>query len=128
MNTLFEAAALNHLTVKNRLFRSATWDGLVNGDGTLTEEIYGIYEELAAGGVGVIITGLCDVSPPDLALEGNMRLCDDALIPDYKRLTDLVHQYDCKIILQLNLNQHKKRNAATGPITDPGAESAQSLA
>lgn len=109
MKSIFDETELKHLKLKNRLFRSATWDGLVNKDGTLIEEIYEIYEELAAGGVGAIVTGLTDVSPLDWARPGNMRLCDDALIPDYKHLTDIVHQYNCRIIPQINLNKYMKQ-------------------
>lgn len=110
VKTIFDATELNNLKLKNRLFRSATWDGLVNADGTLPDEVYAIHQELAQGGFGVIITGLTDVSGSDHALEGNMRLHDDELIPDYKQLTDLVHQYDCKIITQINLHRFKKKD------------------
>ena len=70
---MFENIQLNHLQIKNRLFRSAAWDGLAASDGSLNEEIYAIYEELASGGVGLIVTGLTDVSPYDWALSGNMK-------------------------------------------------------
>lgn len=106
MNTLFDQTEMKHLKLKNRLFRSATWDNLVNPDGTLTKGVYKIYEELAKGGVGTIITALCDVGKYNQALPGNMRLYEDFLIEDYKRLTDIVHQYNCNIILQLNMDDY----------------------
>ena len=106
MKTIFEQTEINNLKLKNRLFRSATWDGLVKPDGTLTEEIYTIHRELAEGGVGAIVTGLTDVSPYDWALVGNMRLCSDTLIPDYKHLTDIVKSHDCRILAQLNMNNY----------------------
>ena len=106
MKTLFETTQLNHLELKNRLFRSATWEGLANPDGSLPERVFDIYRELAQGRVGAIVTGLTDVSPYNWALMGNMRLCSDALISDYKRLTDTVHAYGCKILVQLNIDQY----------------------
>ena len=57
MKKLFEQVELKNLKLKNRLVRSATWEGLALPDGGLTDEIYAIYEELAGGGVGGIITG-----------------------------------------------------------------------
>ena len=103
---IFENTKLNNLNFKNRLFRSATWDGLAKPDGALTDEIYDIYEKLADGGAGAIVTGAMDVSPYDWALIGSMRLCSDLLIPDYKKLTDIVHKYDCRIFAQLNMNEY----------------------
>lgn len=112
MYKIFETTELNNLKLKNRLFRSATWDGLATPEGYLTKEIYEIYRELAKGGVGTIVTGLTDVSPYNWALVGNTRLCSDKLISSYKKLTDIVHEYDCNILIQLNLDEyirHDKR-------------------
>ena len=104
--SIFEKTTLNHMVAKNRLVRSATWVALASPDGRLNDEIYEIYRELAAGGVGVIISELMDVSPYDWALHGNMRLCSDLLIPDYRKLTDIVHEHDCPILAQLNINEY----------------------
>ena len=91
MKNLFEPISLAGLSIKNRLVRSATWEGIANPDGSITEEAYDIYRELAAGGVGLIITGFTSVSLHDYYFGGMMRLCDDALIPQYRKLTDLIH-------------------------------------
>ena len=105
---MFESVAMNNLTVKNRLLRSATWEGLVSPEGFLNDEVYAIYEELARGGVGTIVTGLTDVSPYDWAIVGNMRLYNDCLIDDYRKLAQIVHQYDCKILPQLNMDTYHR--------------------
>ena len=65
MKHIFDKAELKHLTMKNRLVRSATWEGIANGDGSLPGEVYEIYRELASGGVGAVITGFTDVSSRD---------------------------------------------------------------
>ncbi len=103
MKKIFEAARLGDLRLKNRLVRSATWEGIALPDGSLPEETYGIYEELAAGGVGAVITGFTSVALHDRNFGGMMRLCDDALIPQYKRLTDIVHAHGTPVITQLAL-------------------------
>ena len=65
MKKIFEPVRLNHLSLRNRLVRSATWEGIANQDGSVTEEAYAIYEELAKGGVGAIITGFTSVASND---------------------------------------------------------------
>jgi len=106
MKKVFEPVQLENLKLKNRLVRSATWEGLANPDGGLPEETYAIYEELAKGGVGGIITGFTSVALNDFYFGGMMRLCDDALIPQYKRLVDIIHREDCPAIAQLALGAY----------------------
>ncbi len=103
MKQIFEPVKLNHMELKNRLVRSATWEGIANLDGSVTEEAYEIYEELAKGGVGAIITGFTSVSLHDYYFDGMMRLCDDALIPQYRKLTELIHAEGIPAITQLAL-------------------------
>ncbi|MBQ7487521.1 MAG: NADH:flavin oxidoreductase [Clostridia bacterium] len=103
MKYIFEPVKLKHLNAKNRLVRSATWEGIAAPDGSLTEEVYSIYDELAKGGVGVIITGFTSVAANDHYFDGMMRLCDDRLIPQYRCLTDLIHRQNTAVIAQLAL-------------------------
>ena len=56
MKNLFETVKLKNLVMKNRLIRSATWEGIAKSDGSITDETYEIYKELSRGGVGAIIT------------------------------------------------------------------------
>ena len=106
MKKVFEPVELKNLTLKNRLVRSATWEGLAKPDGGLPEETYAIYEELAKGGVGGIITGFTSVALNDFYFGGMMRLCDDALIPQYRRLVDIIHREGCPAIAQLALGAY----------------------
>lgn len=101
MKKIYEPVELKGFTAKNRLVRSATWEGIANPDGSITEEAYDIYTELAKGGVGTIITGFTSVALHDYYFGGMMRLCEDALIPQYKRLVDLIHAEGCPVITQL---------------------------
>lgn len=50
MKKIFEPVEMKGLTARNRLVRSATWEGIANPDGSVTEEAYEIYEELANAG------------------------------------------------------------------------------
>ena len=106
MKGIFEPVKLNNLTVRNRLVRSATWEAIADTDGNLKEEAYSIYSELAKGGVGVIITGFTSVAPYDHSFDGTMRLCDDALIPQYSKLVDVIHADGCPVITELALGDY----------------------
>jgi len=106
MKKVFEEVRLGNLRLKNRLIRSATWEGIALPDGGVTEEAYEIYGELAKGGVGAIITGFTSVALHDYYFGGMMRLCGDALIPQYKKLTDLIHAEGIPVITQLALGAY----------------------
>ena len=98
MKQVFENVQLGTLTLKNRLVRSATWEGIARPDGSVTEEVYAIYSELVKGGVGAIITGFTSVALHDYYFDGMMRLCDDVLIPQYKRLVDVIHAEHVRVL------------------------------
>ena len=106
MKKIFGQVQIGKLTIKNRLVRSATWEGIAEPDGSLTEETYRIYKELAKGGIGAIITGFTSVALHDYYFGGMMRLCDEALIPQYKRLVDIIHAEGVPVITQLALGAY----------------------
>ena len=109
MKKIFEEVELKNLTARNRLVRSATWEGIANSDGSITEESYAIYQELARGGVGTIITGFTSVALHDYYFGGMMRLCDDALIPQYQKLAQIIHDEGCPAITQLALGAYYRK-------------------
>jgi len=55
MKNLFQKTKLANMTLKNRFVRSATWENMTTKDGI--DDLYNVYEELAKGEVGLIITG-----------------------------------------------------------------------
>ena len=54
---VFAEGRIAHLVMKNRLIRSATYEGGMTEDGRVTGEILNLYRNLARGGVGAISTG-----------------------------------------------------------------------
>lgn len=109
MRKIFDSIDLGGLHLKDRLIRSATWEALADRGGHMPEQLYRIYEELASGGVGVIITGFTSVSDDDHLFEGMARLSNDSLIPEHRRLTGLAHAHDCPILAQIALGEHVVR-------------------
>ncbi|MDY6421474.1 MAG: hypothetical protein SPL03_13100 [Succinivibrio dextrinosolvens] len=45
MKKVFESSNLKKLKLKNRLIRSATWEGIASEDGSVSEETYEIYDK-----------------------------------------------------------------------------------
>ncbi|MEN8141535.1 MAG: NADH:flavin oxidoreductase [Thermodesulfobacteriota bacterium] len=101
MNTLFSAITINGMELANRLVRSATWEGMCDDDGSPSPRLVKCYKELAAGGVGLIITGYTYVRPDGKELPGKMGMHHDGLAPAMAELTGAVHGLGGKICVQL---------------------------
>lgn len=54
MKTLFDPITIAGMKLKNRIVRSATYDGFSDQQGRPTARLYKVYEDLAKGGVGTI--------------------------------------------------------------------------
>ncbi len=101
MATLFEETAINGMTMRNRMVRSATWEGMCEQDGRPTQKLINCYRNLAQGGVGLIITGFTFVRQEGKALPGKMGIHTDDFAADYENLTNAVHRASGKIAVQL---------------------------
>lgn len=119
MKTLFDQTELSGMKLKNRFVRSATHDGMADALGHVTEKLVNHYEELAKGGVGTIITGLTNVTDLEKIVPRQMAIYDDSFIPEYKKLTDAVHQHETNIILQLVCNGTQSRSKSPGVLWAP---------
>ncbi|GAD80057.1 putative oxidoreductase [Vibrio ezurae NBRC 102218] len=89
------------MTLKNRFVRSATWENMATEEGYMTDKLYDIYEELAQGEVGMIVTGYANIVEDEKPNAGMMGIYNDSFIEGYQKLTDLVHQYGAKIVKQI---------------------------
>ncbi len=101
MKQLFEVNQKLGFEAKNRFIRSATWENMATETGHMTDELYKIYEELAKGEVGTIITGYANIVEEEKPNPGMIGIYNDSFIVEYQKLTKLVHQYGSKIVLQV---------------------------
>lgn len=101
MAKLFDPASINGMTLRNRLVRSATWEGMCDVDGRPTDKLVNCYRDLAKGGVGLIISGYTFVRPEGKQLPGKMGIHTDDFAPVMKALTKTVHDEGGKICIQL---------------------------
>jgi len=99
--TLFEETTINGLTMRNRMLRSATWEGMCEQDGRPTERLINCYRDLAKGGIGLIITGYAFVRLDGKHNPGQMGIHTDDFADDYKKMIQAVHEAGGKIAIQL---------------------------
>lgn len=98
---LFEPFQLGSLTLQNRIVRSATYEKMADEDGFVTEQLVAMYEDLARGGAGLIITGNALVHTTGRSVPQQLCIHNDFYIRKLKLLADAVHAIGGRIVLQL---------------------------
>ncbi|NLD36219.1 MAG: NADH:flavin oxidoreductase [Desulfatiglans sp.] len=101
MTTIFEETGIKGLKIKNRLVRSATWEGMCDPDGRPTEKLISLYRGLTDGGIGLLISGYTFVRPEGKQLAGALGINSDAFKEEYKRVVKTVHDAGGTIAIQL---------------------------
>lgn len=101
MKELFEQTKLNNIKLKNRFIRSATWENMADKQGHLTDKLRNVYQELAQGGVGLIITGYSFITENEQPNPGMMGIYEDSFIDEYQELTDMIHDHGSKAVMQI---------------------------
>jgi 2,4-dienoyl-CoA reductase-like NADH-dependent reductase (Old Yellow Enzyme family) len=102
MDTLFTPGRIGTLTLPNRLVRSATAERMADADGRPRPQLGALYEELARGGVGLIITGHMYIHPSGKAHPEMTGIYADELIPGLAELAGAVHRAGGKVFVQIN--------------------------
>ncbi|NPV91926.1 MAG: NADH:flavin oxidoreductase [Firmicutes bacterium] len=102
MSKLFERTEINGMVLENRFVRSATWEGMAAEDGAVTGRLIAAMEDLARGGVGLIISSHSYVSPEGQAGPRQLGVYKDELIPRLREMTAAVHQNGGRIVMQLS--------------------------
>ena len=105
---LLKEGQIGSLKVKNRCIMPAMGTKLPKTDHYVSEELINFYEARAKGGVGLIITEVVAVSEKGKVNLNVPGLWDDKFIQGFQKLAQRVHQYDCKLFVQL---QHPGRQA-----------------
>jgi len=98
---LFEPFRIKSMEIPNRFVRSATYDGLAEKDGSVSERQLALYEELARGGAGLIVTGISYVHASGRISAFQNSIADDQDIERWSALVRSVHRFDTKIAVQL---------------------------
>lgn len=101
MNKPIDTIEIKNMKCKNRFLRSATWEGLADKEGYISERQREIYVELAKNQLGLICTGYARVDKGDYPNAGMMGIYDDCFIPQYLSLTEGVHKEGAAIMMQI---------------------------
>jgi 2,4-dienoyl-CoA reductase-like NADH-dependent reductase (Old Yellow Enzyme family) len=101
-SVLFSRGEIGTLQLQNRLVRSATAERMADKQGRPQPSMAGLYEGLAKGGVGLIISGHMYIHPSGKAHPEMTGVYSDDLIPDLSRLADVVHRNGGKAVVQIN--------------------------
>jgi 2,4-dienoyl-CoA reductase-like NADH-dependent reductase (Old Yellow Enzyme family) len=101
LSKLFESTSINTLFLRNRLIRSATWEGLASPDGSVTQRLIDKSLQLVRGGIGLVITGHAFVSPEGRAGRLQLGAYSDTLLPGFIEMTGAIHDEGGRIVMQL---------------------------
>jgi 2,4-dienoyl-CoA reductase-like NADH-dependent reductase (Old Yellow Enzyme family)/thioredoxin reductase len=103
---LFEPVQLRHLTLRNRVVFGAHTANMAE-DGLPGDRHLAYYRERAIGGAAMLVIEPMPVHPAAVLTRGNFRHSDDAVIPHFRRITEVVHAEGAAILQQLyHVGQH----------------------
>ncbi|MFA7416507.1 MAG: FAD-dependent oxidoreductase [Rhizobium sp.] len=100
--SLFSAAKIGAMEIKNRFVVPAMGTNYSNPDGSVSQQLIDYYVERAKGGFGLIIVEVAAVDPLAKAAPYQSALWSDDFIPGWSSLVEQVHEHGAKIALQLH--------------------------
>ncbi|MCK4720726.1 NADH:flavin oxidoreductase [bacterium] len=122
MASIFDETTINGMTLKNRMVRSATWEGMCEPNGKPTQKLIEHYRNLAKGNIGLIISGYTYVSPEGAQAPGMMGLYNDDFATEMEALVRAVHDEGGKIAIQLVHIGGQSPPSDNGPIAPSAIE------
>ena len=121
-SVLFEPIKIGALTTPNRFVRSATHDFMADESGCVTDRQVALFDRLAQGEVGLIITGHAFVEPRGKASLFQTAVYDDRFIAGLRRIPAAVHRTPARILLQIaHAGRQTKEKFAGGIPMAPSA-------
>ncbi len=99
---LLESVPIGKVKTRNRIIKTANGTSFVEPTGFISERMIAYYENLARGGVGLLIVESCGVEYP-LGVQHppvQLHLDEDLYIPSYRKLTEAIHRQGCPAFIQ----------------------------
>lgn len=100
MNKMYEPFIIDNLKIKNRIVRSAMFEYSAD-NGKISDNIINLYEKVAEGGSGLIITGMQAVSDGSGYGPIMVKTTYANYIEDMKKIVTIAHKNDSKVFVQL---------------------------
>ena len=98
---LFSSLKVGNMELKNRIVMSPMGDGLANREGNVTEEMIAYYAARAKSGVGMLMVGSTCATEDDGNKPDQHKIFREQNLRGLRRLSEGVHRYDAKIVVQL---------------------------
>jgi len=98
---IFEPTTIGDLELKNRLWRSATWLGMADDEGFVTDAVKVQYKRLAEGGVGNVIVEFTNILEEEKTYPGILSISTDKHIDGLKDLTNIIHANNANAFIQI---------------------------
>ena len=102
MSKLFTPGKIGGLEIPNRIMRSATAERMADQAGYPREQFYDFYRELAAGGVGLIVTGHMYVHTSGKCHPEMTGIYEDEQVAGLAKLAEVIHSEGSKVVVQIN--------------------------
>ncbi len=117
MNEVFAPAKLGPITLRNRVIKSATFEGRTP-DALVTDDLIDFHREIAAGGVGMTTVAYCAISPGGRTDRHQIWMRPEA-VAGLRKLTDAVHAEGAAASAQIG---------HAGPVANAASNRAPALA
>ena len=114
---VFESARLGSVTLRNRIIKAATFEGVMP-DGLVSEALIDFHRRVASGGVGMTTVAYLAVSPEGRTDRHCIFLRPEAL-PGLRQLTEAVHEDGAAVAAQIG---------HAGPVANSRSNKTPSLA
>lgn len=115
MNTLNSPIKIRNLELKNRLVMPPMATAKATEQGKVTQQICDYYNEKSLGGyLGLMITEHSYVSLEGKAGRGQISIAEDEDIEGLKKLTEVIHKNNSRVIAQLSHAGGAAKNEITG--------------
>ncbi|OGO32753.1 MAG: hypothetical protein A2Z29_08065 [Chloroflexi bacterium RBG_16_56_11] len=123
---LLEPGYIGKVRTRNRMIKTANGTSFIETSGYVGDRALAYYENMAKGGVGLIIVESCGVEYP-LGVQHppvQFHLDDDKYIPSYSELTKVIHAQGCPAFIQF---QHAGPWNPTGLLPKRDTKAASTL-
>jgi 2,4-dienoyl-CoA reductase-like NADH-dependent reductase (Old Yellow Enzyme family) len=97
---LFEPITLGNVEIRNRVVMTGHGTGMAK-DYLPTDQHVAYYRERAMGGVGLIGMAFPQIHPTSQDVPGEPRAWLPEIVPGLRKITDAVHKYGARIVMQL---------------------------
>jgi 2,4-dienoyl-CoA reductase-like NADH-dependent reductase (Old Yellow Enzyme family) len=95
----FSPAKLGPIALRNRIVKSATFEGMAPRN-VMTDELIAFHRAVAAGGVGMTTLAYCAVSVDGQGAPGEIIVRDEA-VPGLRRFADAMHEAGARASIQI---------------------------